>query len=218
MNLQKVKEYIQTKYTLASLNSTVVDVQEQDGEIRVLISDSSESSCWHSLSGEEIYDIQKELRKEQPLYLIDLDGIVANSTARFERATNAAGINWRIAFDPELIALDTVIDGAMDTLERLAQRGTIVYISSRPESLHNATMKWMKKNGVPIHWIALRPQFAKTLEWKEKEASEQVAQIQPARVIFIDDEMKNCEAVAAALPEVVCYASLAECLAGECNV
>ncbi|MEI7554797.1 hypothetical protein [Candidatus Chlorohelix sp.] len=40
---------------------------------------------------------------------IDLDGVVANSVLRFEKAAKNGKINWALAFHPPMLSLATLI-------------------------------------------------------------------------------------------------------------
>ncbi len=89
------------------------------------------------------------------IYIIDLDGIVANSSARFEIATKDGKIDWSLAFDPELVKLDTLIEGADTIIKQL--RGDIVYLTSRPESMWQATHTWLTQHGLGQPGIICKP-------------------------------------------------------------
>lgn len=133
---------------------------------------------------------------------IDLDGTVCNSQARFNRAARNGRVDWQIAFQPALLALDEPITGVEDALEKLETDGwTIIFLSSRPESLRRATKDWLKGHGL-LHsgagerQLLLKPQksrFVSTPKWK----AETVCAAGPSaeQVLFIDDESENLSAV-----------------------
>ena len=90
------------------------------------------------------------------LALIDLDGVIIDATARFARAEEirqahlsptsreANECYWREALDPAYTHLDTLIEGADEHLASLRREGfRIIYLSSRPESMRDATLKWL---------------------------------------------------------------------------
>src|SRR5579871_5847571 len=91
------------------------------------------------------------------LALIDLDGVVFDATARFARAEEIRVIHltelgdkeandryWREALNPAYTHLDTLIEGADEHLASLRREGfRIIYLSSRPESMRDATLKWL---------------------------------------------------------------------------
>lgn len=132
---------------------------------------------------------------------IDIDGVIANNDARFEQATTNGKINWSIAFDPDLIKLDALIDGADEYLQELQKTFTIVLFSSRPESLREATNIWLKehgKYGIPHSHLVLKPpaaQFTKTVTWKALTLDTIAMFLDAKFVIFIDDEEGNINEV-----------------------
>jgi hypothetical protein len=89
------------------------------------------------------------------LAIVDLDGVVADNDARFARArANGDGrkgaegpVDWSIAFDPDLVSLDGLIMGADQAVKSLEQRCTIIYLTSRPESIREATQTWLALMG-----------------------------------------------------------------------
>src|SRR5205823_6012368 len=93
------------------------------------------------------------------LAIVDLDGCVANVDARFARAEEAKqawlndlqnvlrsekqaiDIYWRTVFSPDLVSLDTLIDGAKEGLEAIRhEKGyQLILMTSRPETMREAT-------------------------------------------------------------------------------
>lgn len=149
------------------------------------------------------------------LAIVDLDGIVANSDARFARATTNGKIDWRIAFNPDLVALDTLIDGCPDCLNKLEGNGyTVIFLTSRPEPMRAATEQWLTLHGLlgnrRLIMKPLSKQYTKTKVWKAEKVQELIEETQAENVIFIDDEVANIEAVAELLPDVRCFLALAE--------
>jgi hypothetical protein len=152
----------------------------------------------------------------ETLYIIDIDGVVADSTERFKRATNNGKIDWSIAFTPELVSLDTLIEGADDAIRELCRLGDVVYLTSRPESMWEATHAWLNCHDLAKPGIICKPkssQYVKTVKWKADEVQECASRYQ--YVVFIDDEQKNLQAVRElALSNVDCYESLAQARRG----
>jgi hypothetical protein len=127
---------------------------------------------------------------------VDLDGVVADSTARMRRAEEArdaflaspqrrlnvllgtpVDIYWQTAFDPELIGLDQPVEGAQDVIDSLEVQGwRVIFLSSRPEAMRAATERWLASVGYPKSaWtnekyeIILKAdlfRFVKTTVWK----------------------------------------------------
>jgi len=156
------------------------------------------------------------------LAIIDLDGVVADSTERFKRATRPDGsIDWPTAFNPDLVALDVPIDGAEVAMKRLEQRGyTIVFLTSRPESMRDATQAWLDVHGLDYHDLVMKPrsaQFIKTVRWKAAEVRRMVAlagRSAADSVLFIDDEELHRDAARALGLGITTFANLSD-LAGD---
>jgi len=151
----------------------------------------------------------------ETLYIIDLDGVVADSTERFKRATNNGKINWGIAFDPSLVSLDTLIEDADEVISELCRLGDVVYLTSRPESMWEATHGWLWLHGLAKPGIICKPEsdkYTKTAKWKADEVLS--CSLRYRYVVFIDDDLKNLNAVRElTLSNVDCYENLAQYLA-----
>jgi len=150
--------------------------------------------------------------------VIDIDGVIANSDARFALAKIGSHIDWSIAFDPQHVALDTLIVGVAEALVRLETSGyQIVYLTSRPESMRDATLAWLDQYELinehrPTIFKPARKQFTKTKIWKAEEVRALVERYNASELLFVDDEPVNAAEVMNSLdtPEVVhVYASLA---------
>ena len=150
------------------------------------------------------------------LCICDLDGVVACSDARFGRATTNGRVNWGVAFDPELVALDTLIDGVPAHLERLERDGyTIAFLTSRPESMTRATLFWLRDRQLLAgeRTLMLKPsseQFTKTKVWKARMVAQFIDDMKADHTIVVEDEKANIEEIAAHLPDVKCFLMLEE--------
>lgn len=146
------------------------------------------------------------------IVIVDLDGVVANSDARFERAKVGARTDWSVAFDPTLVPLDTLIDGTIATFARLAFLGyTVYFLTSRPESMRTATEIWLAQYGLSDYKLIMKPankQFTKTTIWKASVVLEISKLPDTTVVFFVDDEQANCAAVQDVLNGVVCATKL----------
>lgn len=160
------------------------------------------------------------------LAIVDIDGIVCDSTARFAKAEEAkqayyreCGITeeealdgtvkqannlyWQTAFTPDLVQLDRLIDGVHLQLERIERAGYRIYfLTSRPETLRRATFRWLREN-LLLNWndrLIMKPisqQFVKTVTWKAGIGEVLVRLRDAHHLLFVDDEPAHCEAVAA---------------------
>lgn len=152
--------------------------------------------------------------------IIDIDGVVANSDARFAQATTNGKIDWKVAFNPDLVELDTLIEGCPALLNNLDCHGDVIFLTSRPEPMRNATELWLSRHGLLGGYLSpfnrrlimkpLSKQFVKTKVWKAEVVQQLIEEMQPKQVIFVDDERANIESVTALLPDVVCFLSLAD--------
>lgn len=149
------------------------------------------------------------------LFVIDIDGVVLDSTKRFEKAKTTNGsTDWGVAFDPALLSLDTIIENAGEMICDLDTRGSLVYLTSRPESLQDATYEQLKKFGLIrttlVAALITKPEskkFVKTMKWKAEEVHTLAEKHE--NVVFIDDEKNNRQAVEELeLPNVACFKSL----------
>lgn len=158
---------------------------------------------------------------------IDLDGVIANPEARFAKAeeakqaflqeagtrfqtvlhegtTNreASNVYWRTVFTPGLVALDTVIDGVDEALIALEEAGySVIFLSSRPEPMREATTQWLVDNAVRIlapGQLILKPsvaQYTKTVLWKAIVVHTVAAFLCASEVLVVDDEQANLDAI-----------------------
>jgi len=169
--------------------------------------------------------------------IVDIDGVVADASARFAKAGEAkqAYLNemaelqisdergatdtyWQTVFNPDHVPLDTEIEGAIDAMARLSLSGyEVVILTSRPESMREATRRWLfdqgKWNAKAIIMKAPAFQYVKTVVWKAGMVQTLAAFYDASEVVFIDDEESNWTPLKNAGPqsyELTRYASLAE--------
>lgn len=133
----------------------------------------------------------------QKLAFIDLDGVVCDSTARFARATQGGKINWGLAFHPPMLEMDILMEQADKIIHALEKSGwRIIYLSSRPDRLWESSNNWLSQQGIGGRELILRPskkEGLKTPQWKAKVIHAKGSQSE--RVLFVDDEAENREAV-----------------------
>lgn len=160
------------------------------------------------------------------LVIIDLDGVLVDSSERFAKAEEAKqqalALNtemrqaikeyWRVAFTPDLVSLDTLIEGADKAVKNLESHAyTVVFMTSRPESMREATQAWLDQHDLTGYELVMKPakeQFTKTVEWKAKEVRWMANLPDVLSLVFIDDERVNREAVAALGLGVTCKENL----------
>jgi len=151
------------------------------------------------------------------LAVIDLDGVVADATARFAKAEEvkqayvaqmqeefsfsdergATDTYWHTVFSPEHVPLDTLIAGVNDALNTLLRSGYhIVFLTSRPQRMAVATLEWFSLHVFverECGFIFKAPafQYVKTVVWKAGMVQTLAAFYGADEVVFIDDEESN---------------------------
>ena len=156
--------------------------------------------------------------------VIDLDGVVANNEARFAKAEEAKqafigemealdlsistqreanDLFWRTAFKPEYVALDEPIPGAVEAIKLLYREGMghhIIFLTSRPESMREATEQWLEQYELnspffPLVMKAPGFQYTKTTVWKTGMVQTLVFLYGASELLFVDDEADNAAPV-----------------------
>lgn len=155
--------------------------------------------------------------------IIDLDGVCVDSSARFAKAEEAKAayvesqdwddalenhgtaylekqatdLYWRTAFTPDHVQLDTLMDGVSDALAQINQIYTVYFLTSRPETMRNATLIWLRRQGNvphPLGWderLIMKPlsqQYVKTPVWKAGTIEVLARLLQPDDLLVVDDE------------------------------
>lgn len=169
-------------------------------------------------------------RERMKLAIIDLDGVVADSTIRFEKAHDLAVEKLRRTsqfvlpsdpqklkalkeykslfytkeafYNPSLVAQDTLLAGAVTSIWDICDGHDylLIYLSSRPEFLRNVTYKWLFDQNVldAQTRLILKPtafQYTKTTTWKAGTVQTLTGLYDASRVLFIDDEQVNRDAL-----------------------
>jgi len=156
------------------------------------------------------------------LCVCDIDGVIADTQERYGVAEFAkeayirahsnplseldprlvASFLWDVFFLPELARLDTPIKGASDALAELERRGWgITLLTSRRVGMQDTTLHWLNVyiSSYQIVWgVTFKPdseQFKKTATWKLECVQRLVALHGVKHLLFVDDEVKNAEAV-----------------------
>lgn len=167
--------------------------------------------------------------------ICDIDGVVADSIERFKRAEQARNekqaeldkepyvsgdreeakrkiptdLYWSVALSPDLIPLDTLIEGAKDALKTLRHTHNyeILFMTSRPEALREATRLWLfGHNILPYTSIAGQSvasltmkapafQYTKTTAWKVGMIQTLARLYGASEVLVIEDEQANRQAI-----------------------
>ncbi len=155
------------------------------------------------------------------LAIIDLDGVIANVDGRFEAAElvkeqwlmerqqglpyandpvterDATNIYWRAVFDPEQVHLDILIEGANNALLDIQAQGyKIIFLTSRPEDMRQATVEWLFINTVydGDDELILKPpafQYTKTTIWKAGTIQMLTMLYGAGDLLVVEDEQAN---------------------------
>ena len=156
------------------------------------------------------------------LAIIDYDGVIAGNEKRMEmaRTTPTGAIDWKVAFDPDLVVHDVLIAQADEHIERLREEGfTVLVLTSRPESMREASQAWFIEHGVVFEqrFLIMKPpcaQYIKTLAWKTSVIDLLAHLFEAEVVLYVDDDEKNMAEVIKHLSNqryrLVTYTSLAD--------
>ena len=92
------------------------------------------------------------------IVIFDLDGTLADITARKELATKSNGkLDWDVFHDPSNIGLDVPNEPVVKMAELFAENGfNIVIFSGRTNKIERRTRSWLTHNRVPFHKLVMR--------------------------------------------------------------
>ena len=171
------------------------------------------------------------------LCIVDLDGVVANAEARFAHAEeikqtylypdgkDAVNAYWQAVFDSEYVPTDTLIDGVNEALLDVQQAGyNVLFLTSRPESMRDATAHWLFEHTVydmddELVMKASSFQYTKTTVWKAGMVQTLASLCHASQVLVVDDEQTNLDEIARhatvspVVPGLMIAKSLAEAVA-----
>ena len=90
--------------------------------------------------------------------IFDLDGTLADITARKELATKPNGkLDWDVFFDPSNIKLDVPNSPVVKLAQMLAEDGfTIIIFSGRSDKTKFTTRSWLSNNRIPFQKLIMR--------------------------------------------------------------
>ncbi len=132
------------------------------------------------------------------LAIVDLDGVVANSDARFSQATVNDKVVWKLALNGEHVHLDTLIEGSIQALIKLEKQYTVVFLTSRPEHMRAATLEWFHVHGVSERRLEMKPeseQYTKTKVWKAEQVGKLAKEHGASQILLVEDELANIEEI-----------------------
>lgn len=158
------------------------------------------------------------------LCICDIDGILAVNLEREIRAQQFADSRFvreegiipsvvyrdawlkifyseRAFYNPELVPLDIPIEGINEQLLDIQAAGyKLIFLTSRPESLRQATINWLLSHTVydgddTLIMKASAFQFTKTTVWKAGMVQMLSTLYDAGEIIFVDDEQANIDAL-----------------------
>ena len=90
--------------------------------------------------------------------IFDLDGTLANISARKELATKSNGkLDWDVFHDPSNIKLDVPNEPVVKLAQMFAENGfNIVIFSGRSDKTKFTTRSWLSNNRVPFQKLIMR--------------------------------------------------------------
>lgn len=152
---------------------------------------------------------------ENNVAFIDLDGVIANLDERLavaldtymksvpdelphlrtKKYAESSDVYWQTVYRPDLVEMDTLIDGVADALEQAKQSFEIILLTSRPESMREATERWLQQHDITAHsrLIMKSPaaQYVKSSVWKALTLDTIAVFLSASEVVFVDDEPAN---------------------------
>jgi phosphoglycolate phosphatase-like HAD superfamily hydrolase len=88
------------------------------------------------------------------LAVVDIDGVLADVRHRLHHLDSSPK-DWRAFF--AAARRDPPLQEGLDTVHRLAEVFTVVYLSGRPEHCRKDTLDWFRRHAVPAGDLHLRP-------------------------------------------------------------
>ncbi len=129
------------------------------------------------------------------LLVLDIDGTLINTNARFERCLKESKNSkefWNCYESEKYIDLDEPNWAVINFVKSLINEDAyIAIISGRNERLRQATIKQLTSIGIPINELHLRKDgdFRKGFEVKQERINELIDKLKPCEVIIFDDDV-----------------------------
>jgi len=124
-----------------------------------------------------------EVSRDQGVAVFDLDGVIFDSSERFRKALEEAGVSeeefrrdqgkrskvWDIFLSEKYMDLDRLNKAVLNEIRRALKHGLgIVILSGRPERMISKTLEMLKKNGIDFDLAVFRAEgnYARDREFK----------------------------------------------------
>lgn len=142
--------------------------------------------------------------------IIDIDGVICDSSKRFEVATEGGKINYDRALSSELIHLDKLKPHAVTHLQLIRRHySKVILLTSRYDHMRDASLAWLSEHGITATlydraifkaWATER--YTKTKLWKAGQAVKilqeetqgtlwQIAHSEGISLLLVEDEESN---------------------------
>jgi hypothetical protein len=142
------------------------------------------------------------------IIFIDIDGTVADASARLPFVTGPGKKNWEAFHDPGLVVADPPIESARDALHEIfscREIYTPIMMTGRPARLRGVTEKWLFTHfgidttpaigcldATPLLMRADKD-YSSSRDYKKRQLSETLECYPNDIVMFIDDDLRNKE-------------------------
>lgn len=91
---------------------------------------------------------------ERPILLCDIDGTLADGDHRVHLVKGEKK-DWPAYF--ALLSDDSPVSSVIHKVNDMFSSHTVCLVSGRPDTYQRETLEWLKKHGVPYHWLFMRP-------------------------------------------------------------
>jgi hypothetical protein len=155
-------------------------------------------------------------REALMIVFIDIDGTIADASARLPFVMGPGKKNWDAFHDPGLVAADPPITAAREALDAIftdTDLFTPIIMTGRPARLRSVTEEWLVKHfnidttaavgHQPLHSrpareaapLLMRPDkdYSSSVEYKRRQLSETLDCYPNDLAMFIDDDLRNKE-------------------------
>lgn len=133
--------------------------------------------------------------QDRQLAVVDIDGVLADVRHRLHFVTRTPK-DWGRFF--AAARHDPPLEEGLETVRRLAEVFTVVYLSGRPEHCRADTLRWFRKHGVPPGDLHLRPHDDHRPARQLKVSVLRRLARQTPVAVLVDDDLEVCEAARAA--------------------
>lgn len=135
------------------------------------------------------------------LFVIDIDGTIADAGRRFAEAGPEPSRNDKAVYDvwvrnvqnKRSLAEDQAVPGMVDLVHSLGRGGDIIYLTARGQEFEEVTRSWLVGKGFPLAPLLTRPQDNRQegADFKEDSIKFLVRLYKSSSVVVLDDDEKG---------------------------